>query len=250
MAGPTPRVPMPVERPVTLFLNDQELVTVQATPVDLADWALGFLYTEGLVRSSDEVQRLAVEPDRGLIWADLPALPRRDRLLGRRRYLTSGCGGGVTFSSVRDAMGLAPVAHDLQVRREGLAHWMAQLGSRTPLYHQTGGMHAAGLVRVESGEMLVREDIGRHNAVDKAIGAALRAGWPAAGLVMLTSGRISYEMCAKLGRYGIGLGASRTAVTDQACRLAERLGIELVGYLRTAEQMTVYTSGRRLLEGS
>lgn len=90
-------------------------------------------------------------------------------------------------------------------------------------------MHHATVVPVETGEMMVREDIGRHNAVDKAIGAAVRAGWDLRRCVILTSGRVSYEMCSKMGR----------------CGLANELRIELVGYVR-GNQSVVYTAGMRI----
>lgn len=241
-----PPVPMPVERPTTLYLNDAELLTIQTTPVALDDWAMGFLFTEGIITAPADVLRLAVDEDKGLIWADVDPTRLGDREFGSKRYLTSGCGRGVTFSSVKDAMLLQPVRHDLQVSREQLGTWMQRMGQATPLYEETGGMHACAAVHVPTEELVVREDIGRHNAVDKAIGAVLKLSWPPAEVVMLTSGRISYEMCSKLARFGVGIGASRTAATDQAYRLAVRLGIDLVGYLRGPRHMTLYTPGRRI----
>lgn len=242
-AGPAP---MPVEYPTTLYLNGRELLTLQTTPVDLGDWAMGFLFTEGLSRGPHDLVSLVVDEERGLVWADLaPGAPGLDPDSSGRRYLTSGCGRGVTFSSVRDALSLSPVLSERTVSRAELAGWMQAMGRQTPLYDASGGMHAAAVVRPDGG-LLVREDIGRHNAVDKAIGAALQAGWSAADLVICTSGRISYEMCTKVARFGVAIAASRTAATDQAVRLARRLQIELVGYVRSAERLTVYTDGRRL----
>ncbi len=249
MSIPEPPVPMPVERPVTLYWNDTELVTLQATPAALDDWAVGFLFTEGLIRTRADILRLAVEEEKGLVWVDTdPTLPVQPDL-GSRRYLTSGCGKGVTFSSVKDVMLLQPVTHDLQVSQGQLAEWMQRMHRQTPLYAETGGMHAVAAAHTATDELVVREDIGRHNAVDKTIGAILKLGWAPAAVVLLTSGRISYEMCAKLARYGVGVGASRTAATDQAYRLAVRMGIDLVGYLRGPRQMTVYTEGRRIRPG-
>ncbi len=244
MAFPPSPVPMPSERRCTLYLNETELVSLQTTPVALDDWAVGFLFTEGIIGAPADL--LDLRWDQTGVRAAVAADRLGDRDLFTRRYLTSGCGKGVTFSSVKDAMLLQPVRDDLQVSRRQLVAWMKAMQQQTPLYDESGGMHAAAAVHLESGALLVREDIGRHNAVDKAIGAALRAGWAPGCCVMLTSGRISYEMCAKFARFRAGLGVSLTAATDQAYRLATRLGIDLVGYLRASGSMTLYTDGRRL----
>lgn len=237
---------MPVERPATLYVNDQELVTLQTTPADLVDWAVGFLYGEGLIGRLDQIRRISADEDRGLIWADvdLPgdAAPER-----RQRYLTAGCGKGVTFSSLKDALLLKPITHPLTVSADDLLAWIKEMQANCPLYAATGGVHGAGLKDVDTGVLLVREDVGRHNALDKVIGAALRAGWNLERVVALTSGRISYEAASKMGRVGIGVGASLTAATDQAVRLAAHLGMDLVGYARSPKHLVVYTPGQRIL---
>ena len=245
----TPPLPMPSERRSTLYLNESELVSLQTTPVALDDWAVGFLFTEGIIGSLAELLDLRWEREAasGRVWAGVAADRLGNSEFAAHRYLTSGCGKGVTFSSVKDAMLLRPVRSDCQVSREQLVAWMQAMQRQTPLYDASGGMHAAAAVHLPSGDLLVREDIGRHNAVDKAIGAALRAGWAPGSCVMLTSGRISYEMCAKFARFGAGLGVSLTAATDQAFRLATRLGIDLVGYLRRSGKMLLYTDGEHLL---
>ncbi len=235
---------MPVERPATLYIGEEELVTLQATPADLEDWAMGFLYGEGLIHSLSDVTRISLDEDRGLIWVDLATggtNPGR-----RQRYLTAGCGKGVTFSSLKDAMMLKPLRHDLSVDMERLLGWVKEMQANCPLYAETGGVHGAGLKNVVTGELIVREDVGRHNALDKAIGAALKAGWDFRHVVAVTSGRISYEAATKLGRVGIGICASLTAATDQAMRLAVHLGIDLVGYARSPKHLVVYTEGRRI----
>lgn len=236
---------MPQECPTTLYVNDREILTIQTTPINLDDWARGFLLSEGLITRLSEIDRLVVDEQKAMIWVDI-ATEAVDDGFGDKRYITSGCGKGVTFSSVKDAMSLRPVTHGMRVSRQQIADWMRLMQKHTPKYYESGGIHAAMALRVATGEFAVREDIGRHNAVDKALGAAFQLGWTGPELVLLTSGRISYEMCTKLARHGIGIGASRTAATDQAGRLAEKLGIELVGYVR-GNAMTVYTEGLRVV---
>ncbi|HLN62438.1 MAG TPA: formate dehydrogenase accessory sulfurtransferase FdhD [Symbiobacteriaceae bacterium] len=241
-----PPVAMPTERRTTLLLNGAELLTVQTTPVHLDDWAVGFLYTEGLIQSITDIETLTTDLPGARVSATIAPEKVAALDIPTQRYLTSGCGKGVTFSSIKDAMLLQPVGHDLTVAPGQLLAWIRQMQRQSPLYSESGGMHAAAVVHTETEELIVREDIGRHNAVDKAIGAALKAGWPPERVVLLTSGRISYEMCAKAARYGAGVAASLTAATDQAIRLANRLGLDLVGYVRKEERMLLYTEGRRI----
>lgn len=211
-----------MERPTTVYLNDQEWLTVQTTPVDLHDWALGYLFGEGVIRSRTDIKRLVVEEDRGLVWVDLHGEPQEpDNNFG-------------------------PAHHQLTVSAPDLHTWMHEMLANAVLYQETGGIHVAMAVRTDTGERIIREDIGRHNAVDKVIGAALLAGWPARQVVILTSGRISFEMATRLARFGAGVGVSRTAATDQAYALAMHVGIELVGYVRTLQSLTIYTEGSRI----
>lgn len=242
-----PPLPMPSEHATTLRLNDTELLTIQASAVALDDWAVGFLFTEGFIDSPAELLDLRVDAEGGEVQARVAPEKMARLELPTTRYLTSGCGKGVTFSSMKDALLRQPVTHDLQVSREQLLTWAKAMQRQTPLYVESGGMHAAAAVRVSTGQLLVREDIGRHNAVDKAIGAALRAGWPASDAALVTTGRISYEMCSKLTRWGVGVGASLTAATDQAVRLAAGLGIDLVGYVRSPKKMVLYTGGTHIV---
>jgi FdhD protein len=237
---------MPSERKTGLYVNGMELLSIQTTPVHLDDWAVGFLYTEGIIGRLADLRLLEVDPEALTVTAEIdPALLSAQELTGKR-YLTSACGKGVTFSSVKDAMQLQPVRPGVAVTRLQLSTWIKQMQRETPLYASTGGMHAAAVLHVPSETLLVREDIGRHNAADKVVGAALKAGWPSEELVLLTTGRISYEMCAKLGRTGIGIGASLTAATDQAIRLAQQLSVDLAGYVKSPEKLIVYTASHRI----
>jgi len=218
----TAAVPAPVERPTTIYLNDQEWLTVQTTPVHLDDWVVGYLCGEGMIAQADQISRVVTDEDRGLVWVDLPEVPASTPL---------------AFQPV----GRGPLVSEPQLLR-----WMGEMLQNAPLYRATGGMHVAMAVRADTGQRFIREDIGRHNAVDKVLGAARRARWPAEQAVVLTSGRISYEMCTRLARFGATLGVSRTAATDQAYDLAMALGIDLVGYVRNTSSLIVYTEGSRV----
>lgn len=232
----------PLEYPTTIYINDVEHLTFQATPLHLDDFAIGLLFTEGLIAGLADVTGLVVEAERGLVWVDL-----------RRDVVAPGEGAALAPASERGvvppgAADLPPVPPGVQITPAVLATLVGDMVRHATLYHETRGIHSAIVARPATGQWLVREDIGRHNAVDKVIGAALRRGWPGPELVVCTTGRISYEMCAKLARFGCGLAASRTAATDMACDLADRLGMDLVGYVRTASRYRLYTAGHRLLQ--
>lgn len=217
---------MPEEFPTTIHVNGRRLTTLQTTRMALEDWAHGFLYAEGYIQSPDDVRSMVVNRDRGQVWVRLqPGLPR---------------------AATHPRAPSRSAATAPRVSQAQLAAFQAQMQRSAVLYALTGGMHVAGVFRVSSGEMIAREDVGRHNTVDKVIGAALRAGWDPSNLVLLCSGRISHEMCRKIVRFGITIAASRSAATDQAVRLARRLGIEMIGYLRP-HGMRIYTSGHRLV---
>ncbi len=235
---------MPSEAPVTIHINDEEVATVQATPRDLEELAVGFLLSEGLLSDRSAFGRVDVDLKRGMVWVSTAEKVPSD-LAERTRYLTSGCGKGVTFASVGHARGLAPVDSDLTVTPNDVYQLVRELGDAAIMYRDSGGMHAAGLGR--DGELLVaREDVGRHNAIDKVLGRAWLDGIPTVGAVLVGTGRISYEMAVKAAKARVAIAASRSAVTDLAADLADGLNITLVGYVRGGK-LTVYTHPERVI---
>jgi len=235
---------MPSESPITLHMNEVEVATVQATPDDLEEMAAGFLVAEGLMTDRDALIAIDVDRKRGLVYVfTSEAVP--DDMVHKTRYVTSGCGKGVTFSSVGHARGLAKVESDLRVPSQVLYDLMGQLARAAKAYRDTGGMHACGLVRGEE-LLLVREDVGRHNALDKLLGRAWLDRIPVEDSVLLSTGRISYEMAVKAAKAAAPVVVSRTAVTDLAAEIAAELGITLAGYARGGK-ITVYTHPERIL---
>lgn len=234
---------MPSERPITVHLNDVEVATVQATPQDLEELAVGFLLAEGLL--SDRGALLGVDADakRGFVWVSSTEEVPAD-LAQRERYITSGCGKGMTFASVGHARGLAPVETELTVEAQEVYGYVADLAAAAKLYRETGGLHAAGLA-VGNRLVVVREDVGRHNAVDKVLGRAWLDGIDPTSGVIVATGRISYEMAVKAAKSRVPIVASRSAVTDLAAELGDRLGLTLLGYVRGGK-LTVYTHPERI----
>lgn len=236
----------PEEYPINLYINSRNLLTIQLTEVHLEDWAIGYMYAEGIIESPEEVKKITIDPYRGNIHVDLGNSIDMDVFLQKKQTITAGCGRGVTFRSLKEMGNFKKIQEARSISTTFLREKMRDMYKKTPLYHQTGGMHAACIID-QHGEMIVREDIGRHNAVDKAIGAALRKGLQGKDCVIMTTGRISMEMCSKVARYGIGVAASRTASTNLAVALAKELNVDLVGYVR-GQSAFVYTDGTHILK--
>lgn len=188
-----------VEAPLTIYLNGRELVTLLCTPDKLESLALGFLRSEGLLNSLDDVAALRLRDDRGAVEVELKNKGGLLEKLYGRRTITSGCGKGTIFYSALDALRSSPVRGDSVTLTAGEVHaLMRELQERATLFKATGGVHAAALAG--GGKILIFcEDIGRHNAVDKIIGECLRQGMAMEDKVLVCSGRLSSEDPAQGG---------------------------------------------------
>lgn len=236
---------LPSERPVTVHMNDIEVATVQASPGDLEELAAGFLLAEGLLSDRDALIGVEADRRRGLVYVTTDEqVP--DDMVFRTRYVTSGCGKGVTFTSLGHAKGLEPVVSEATVTAGEVYDMVGQLARGAERYRDTGGVHACGLAK-DGRVTIVREDVGRHNALDKLLGRAWLDRVPTNEAVLVTTGRVSYEMAVKAAKARVPIVVSRTAVTDLAAEIAAELGITLVGYARGG-RLTVYTHPRRVLE--
>ncbi|MDQ0254875.1 FdhD protein [Evansella vedderi] len=234
----------PEEYPISLYVNGEELATYQLTNNDLIDWTYGHLFTEGIIDQAEDVVEISLLE--GKIYVQLGGDVEVTPMLKRKKYITAGCGNGVTFFSMTDVKKLPKIQKsNRQMPLTYLLKKRHEFAKASPMYNATGGMHGACIVE-ENGEITVREDIGRHNAVDKIIGAALQRKLDPKTLILLTTGRISYEMLAKTARFGFEIVGSRTAATKQAVQLAKFLGIEVVGYIR-GKVAVVYTNNGNVI---
>lgn len=236
---------MPSERPITVFLNDEEIATMQGTPEDLADLGVGFLVSEGFLTDRAALESVDVDHKRGLVYVRSSEQAPAD-VAERKRYVTSGCGKGVTFASIGHARGVEPVVSSARVAPDEIYDLMGQLARAAAAYRDTGGVHSCGL-GINGELVLMREDVGRHNALDKLFGRAWLDGISTADALLLTTGRISYEMAIKAAKAHVPVVASRTAVTDLAAEVAERAAITLVGYARGGK-LVVYTNPQRIIQ--
>lgn len=233
----------PEEYPITLIVNGAEVAVFQLTNQNLEDWAYGYLFGEGLIDNKEDIQFLSVDEDAGEIRVTLCNELNIEKILSKKKHYTAGCGKGVTFFSMTDVKAFNKVKSKKTYMLSYLLKKRSEFAKNSPLYIETGGMHGACIV-TETGELIVREDIGRHNAVDKVIGHAIRAGLKPEGLLLLTTGRVSYEMLSKAAKFGFPVIGSRTAATKQAVQLAKYLNIEVIGYLRGKMAVSYTAKGR------
>lgn len=236
------------EAPVALRFQGTPYVVMLATPADLEDLAVGFTLSEGLVAEPAEIRGVRTLTEDGALALDIDiAAPRFAQLLQRQRNLSArtGCGlcGAETLEgAIRQ---LAPIATPLEISAPALHAALAELAARQPLNERTGSVHAAAWALPDGGIQLVREDVGRHNALDKLIGALVRAGSDLTrGYVIITS-RASYEMVQKAATVGVPLLVAVSAPTAFAIRLAENCGMTLVGFARPGQHV-IYAHPARL----
>ncbi len=223
------------EIPIALVYHGVPHVVMLATPANLEDFAVGFTLSEGLVARPEEIRSVEVTQGEEAIDVRITvAWDRFSALLQRRRNLTGRTGCGLCGAEkAEDAIReIAPVGAGPSVTVEDLHAAIDQLGTMQPINSRTGSVHAAAWVIPGKGIQLVREDVGRHNALDKAIGALVRAGVARdSGFFVITS-RCSFEMVAKTAIFGAGTLVSVSAPTSLALERAERFGVRLIAVAR------------------
>lgn len=229
------------EGSLTVYVNGKELATLMCSPIHPVQLALGFLANEGFITRIEDVEILHVCPAGSCvdIWLGHEVWDKP-----RRKIITSGCGGGVTFAEL--AAHQEPVNNIRTIEPQLLAEFINRLQSQDSLYARARGVHSSAL---SDGEelLIVTEDIGRHNTLDRLRGECLLSGIDPGGMILLSTGRISSEMIQKAVQMGCEIVASRTSPTSMSVGLAQEWNITLCGYVRR-NSMNVYTHPKRLLK--
>ncbi|MBB1157260.1 MULTISPECIES: formate dehydrogenase accessory sulfurtransferase FdhD [Amycolatopsis] len=246
------------EEPLELRVGGKALAVTMRTPGHDVELAHGFLLSEGVLGSREDVAVARYcdgVDDQGrntynvldIALAEGVAPP--DTGVERNFYTTSSCGvcGKAALDAVKLRSRFSPAASEFAVKTDVLSQLPDRLREQQKVFSSTGGLHAAGLFASDGQLVVVREDVGRHNAVDKVLGWALQAGRiPAPDLGLLVSGRASFELVQKAAMAGIGLLAAVSAPSSLAVELAEENGMTLIGFLR-GDSMNLYTGDQRLL---
>jgi len=237
-----------VERPVALTYNRVSHVVMMATPSDLEDFAVGFSITEGLVGGLDDILSIRVIPRPG--GTELAMAITEDwfdRLATQRRNMSGRTGCGLCGAENIEQALRSPraVSHEVRVSPGALQNAVATLEQHQPLQSETGASHGAAWCGLDGTILRLREDVGRHNALDKLIGFLVRAGFNPADGFILVSSRASYEMVYKAAAVGVELIMAVSAPTSLAVEFAEQSGVSLVGFARPGRH-NVYTFPDRI----
>lgn len=239
---------IPEETPIALTFDGSTYAVMMATPADLIDFAIGFALTEEIIGAPDEIDSLEIVDVEGGIEARMwlkPKVAQQHRARRRSLLGPTGCGLCGVESIAQALKPVGTVTSGFKTSPREIVSAMAQLQSRQTLNAKTRAVHAAGFYTGE--EIVVREDAGRHNALDKVVGAANRLGLPAdKGIVLLTS-RVSVELVQKTAKLGAPIIAAISAPTALAVRVAANAGITLAAVLR-GDDFEVFTYPERIAE--
>jgi FdhD protein len=247
-----------VEEPLELRVDGRALAVTMRTPGDDIELAHGFLLTEGVIGGPRDVTVARYCDSRDaegrhtfnvLDVLLAPGVPDPHGGVERRFYTTSSCGvcGKASLDAVRTTTRCPPGDDPVRVSTAALVALPERLRAAQRVFATTGGLHAAALFTADGELLAAREDVGRHNAVDKVLGWALLTGrYPASGTVLMVSGRASFELVQKAVMAGVPVLAAVSAPSSLAVELAQEVGITLIGFLR-GDGCNVYTHPHRLV---
>ena len=231
------------EFPVTITLNGQELVTMLCSPKEMDCLAVGFLASEGLLKSRDEIKEILVDAERGVVRVKTT----EDKSLGRdmfMRVISSGGSRGASFYS--PAASDKKVESTIKVKAAEVIKLADQFQHYSELHRVTRGVHSAALCDNKS-ILVFSDDIGRHNAIDKIFGRCLLENITTNDRIMITSGRVSSEILHKMVKRDIPVVITIAVPTNIGVRIANNLGITLIGSLKGSRGLDVYTNDWRVL---
>lgn len=232
------------EYPLTIVVNEQEFATMVCTPTNMRELIIGFLASEGIIRTFTEINSIQVDKERGFAYVEIDKSLENYEQDHSKRFIGSCCGKSRQFYFKSDVQTAKTIVSRLTVSAEQCIHLMKELQRQSEHFQATGGVHNAALCTADE-LVAIRTDIGRHNALDKIYGHILEHNISLADKIIVFSGRISSEVLLKISKMGIGILISKSAPTDLALNLANDLGITAIGFARR-NTMNIYTHPERI----
>ncbi len=244
---------VPQETPVALSYGGSTHAVMMATPGDLEDFAVGFSLTEGIIADPSDIETIeAVADDKGIDLQIMLKDAQNVALVARRRHMAGPVGCGLCgIESIEQAVRQAPSVSTspLRLSEQQVIEAVALLNGQQPLHFETRAVHGAGFYVPGKGLIAVREDVGRHNALDKLVGAAARAGYRGANGAVVVTSRVSVEMVQKTAIIGSPFIIAISAPTALAIRTAEEAGMTLIALVR-GQDFEVFTHMDRIQPGA
>ncbi|MGE6630330.1 formate dehydrogenase accessory sulfurtransferase FdhD [Bacillus sp. NPDC077027] len=234
------------EYPLTVIVNDEEFVTLVCSPNNLKELVIGFLASEGVIRFQNEIKRFTIDESTGFAYVDLFNPNGFQTSDFTKRVIGSCCGKGRHFYFLQDVKTAKTAVGSIQVSAKKCLYLIKRLQNASQLFQHTGGVHNAGLCDTEE-LLLMRTDIGRHNALDKIYGHCLLNQISVRDKLLVFSGRISSEVLLKAAKLGVSIVISKSAPTELALEMANELNITTVGFAR-GESFNIYTHHHRITE--
>ncbi|MEW6352317.1 MAG: formate dehydrogenase accessory sulfurtransferase FdhD [Thermodesulfobacteriota bacterium] len=219
------------EVPYTLFVNDHEILSIATLPSYLAELFTGFLVSEGVLESPDEIEECDVDHGSKLVRFEIAVPEQRLEAVLRQGMLTSGCAGGMVYSVQTGVLPRTEPRVPLRLRCEAILDRMRELDRFPGIYKVTRGVHASSVATPEQ-TIIILEDLGRHNAVDKIVGYCFLNRVETSDKLLLTTGRVTSEVLTKAGRSKFPIVVSRSSASSMAVAMAENVRVDVVTYVR------------------
>lgn len=233
------------EYPLTIYINEEEFITLLCSPKSLDFLAIGFLISEGIIKAKRDVDKIKIDYDRGIAYLTINREFDLVKKLSGKRAMVTGCGKGTIFYNVIDSFNAKKIINTMTIKSKFIIKTMKEFNKKSEMFLKTGGVHSCCLTDLK-GIIAFHEDVGRHNALDKIIGECFMKEISLEDKIIFTSGRISSEILLKCAKAKIPAIVSRSAPTNLAIELARQLGITLVGFVR-GNRFNIYSGEEKII---
>ncbi len=241
----TKEINIPEEKHIKTFINEKELITFLCSPGSLKELAVGYLITEKIIDNLNQIEEVAADRKKGQILITLKKYDKKELSI-ERKYLTSSRGKSVIFYNINDVKGMKPLPVVSKININIIMNNVEKIATRLDEEgNSIRGVHKAAIMKKDKIE-IIKSDVGRHNAVDKAFGHFILNGIELDNCILLSTGRISAEVLTKSYNMGVSTILSLSTPTSLAVEIAEKLNVTLIGYAKNNEA-NIYTACERII---